>query len=104
MNNEIKVWLSDSSSKTPEQLAAMTPTQLAGIVIFFDGDFSDIGYSMIGTAKVEFDLVPPDQMIALKIDALQRDITTVKAAAQQKVAELEEKLQSLLAITNTMEG
>jgi len=104
MNNEIKVWMSDSSMKTPEQLAAMTPAQLAGVVTFYNGDFSSLGYSMIGTAKVEFDLVPPDQMIALKIDALQRDITTVKAAAQQKVAELEEKLQSLLAITNTMEG
>jgi hypothetical protein len=104
MDNEIKVWLSDSSMKTPEQLAELTPTQLAGIVIFFNGDFSDMGYSLIGTAKIEFNLVPREKMVSLKIEALQRDITTVKAAAQQKVAELEEKLQSLLAITNTVEA
>ena len=104
MDNEMKIWLSDSSMKTPEQLAAMTPAQIASIAVLYNGDFSTMGYSMIGTAKIEIDLVPPDQMISLKVEALRRDITTIKAAAQQKVEELEEKLQSLLAITNTMEG
>ena len=59
------------------------------------------GYTKIGAATIEFDLIDCNAMIDNKIVALRAELQGVKAEAQVKVQRLEDQLQSLLAIEVT---
>jgi hypothetical protein len=93
-------WLSKHSYLSPEQLLTATGKQLVEDISFTELDMSTQGYTKVGTATIEFDLIDRNKMIENKVAALQAEMKVVKAEAQVKVQRLEDQLQSLLAITN----
>ena len=101
MKAKTTVWLTKHSRLSPEQIATATVEQLIEDVSFTNLEMSKHGYTMIGTATIEFDLIEPNEMIDNKIVALRAELQGVKAEAQVKVQRLEDQLQSLLAIEVT---
>jgi hypothetical protein len=93
-------WITPHCSLSPEQILNPTGDQLVREVVFIDLDMSTHGYTKIGKATIEFDLIDRNEMIDNKVAALRAELQTVKADAQVKVQRLEDQLQSLLAITN----
>jgi hypothetical protein len=94
------VWVNSRCSLSPEQILNPTGDQLVREAIFIDLDMATQGYTKIGTATIEFDLIDRNEMIDNKIVALRAELQIVKAEAQVKVQRLEDQLQSLLAIEN----
>jgi delta-aminolevulinic acid dehydratase/porphobilinogen synthase len=95
------VWLIAHSSLSPNQVITATGEQLVANVCLTALDMAKHGYTMIGAATIEFDLIGPSEMIDNKIVALRAELQTVKADAQVKVQKLEDQLNSLLAIEVT---
>ena len=93
-------WITSHCRLSPEQILNPTGDQLLRDVVFIDLDMTDCGYTKIGTATIEFDLIDRSEMVDNKVAALRAELQGVKADAQVKVQRLEEQLQSLLAITN----
>ena len=91
-------WITPHCNLSPEQILNPTGDQLVREVAFINLDMTDHGYTKIGTATIEFDLIDRNEMIDNKVAALQAELQTVKADAQVKVQKLEDQLQSLLAI------
>jgi hypothetical protein len=91
-------WLSKHSRLSPEQILSATGEQLVEDISFTELDMSTHGYTKVGTATIEFDLIDRNDMIQNKVAALQAEMQIVKADAQVKVQKLEDQLQSLLAI------
>ena len=100
MKVTITAWLSKHSRLSPEEIVNATGEQLVDSVSFTNLDMSTQGYTKIGTASIEFDLIDRNEMIDNKVIALRAELQGVKAEAQVKVQRLEEQLQSLLAIEN----
>lgn len=94
-------WLSKHSRLSPEQILTATGEQLIEDISFTELDMTSHGYTKVGTATVEFDLIDCNAMIDNKIVALRAELQGVKAEAQVKVQRLEDQLQSLLAIEVT---
>ena len=65
---------------------------------------AQIGWTMVGTAAFEVTLVSRDAIINNKIAAINGEIKEIRADAQSKIARLEERMNSLLAITNEVEA
>ena len=95
------VWLIAHSSLSPDQVITATGEELVANVCFTALDMAKHGYTKIGAATIEFDLIEPNEMIDNKIVALRAELQIVKADAQVKVQRLEDQLQSLLAIEVT---
>ena len=93
-------WIGSNCSLSPEQILNPVGDQLLRAAVFIDLDMTNCGYTKIGTATVEFDLIDRNEMIDNKVAALRAELQGVKAEAQVKVQRLEDQLQSLLAITN----
>ena len=91
-------WLSKHSRLSPEQIAIATGEQLVEDVSFTELNMATQGYTKIGTATIEFDLIDRNEIIDNKVAALRAELQGVKAEAQIKVQKLEDQLQSLLAI------
>jgi hypothetical protein len=91
-------WLSKHSYLSAEQLLTATGKQLVEDISFTELDMSTQGYTKVGTATIEFDLIDRKAMIDNKIVSLRAELQGVKAQAQVKVQKLEDQLQSLLAI------
>lgn len=91
-------WLHSTSTMSPEQLTKASLGDLVREVAFTKSDFSKHGYTKIGVATIEFDLIDRKEMIDNKVIALRAELQNVKADAQVKVQKLEDQLQSLLAI------
>ena len=91
-------WITSHCRLSPEQILNPTGDQLLRDVAFTDLDMSTHGYTKIGTATIEFDLIDRNEMIDNKVVALRAEMQTIKADAQVKVQKLEDQLQSLLAI------
>ena len=100
MKVTITAWLSKHSRLSPEQILTATSEQLVDSTSFTNLDMSSQGYTKIGVATIEFDLIDRNEMIDNKVIALRAELQGVKAEAQVKVQRLEEQLQSLLAIEN----
>ena len=93
-------WITPHCNLSPEQILNPTGDQLVREVAFINLDMTDHGYTKIGIATIEFDLIDRNEMIDNKVIALRAELQGVKAEAQVKVQRIEEQLQSLLAITN----
>jgi|TARA_R110002126_G_scaffold112816_2_gene251142 hypothetical protein len=91
-------WLSSTSNLSPEQILNDSGDELASQVMLTKLDMAKHGYTRIGTATIEFDLISNKEMIENKVVALQAEMQIIKADAQVKVQKLEDQLQSLLAI------
>jgi hypothetical protein len=98
MKVTITAWLTKHSRLSPEQILTATGEQLVDSVAFTNLDVSTHGYTKIGTATIEFDLIDRNEMIDNKIVSLRAELQGVKADAQVKVQKLEDQLNSLLAI------
>ena len=101
MKTKTIVWLHSTSAMSPEQLAKASAYDIVREVAFTNSDFSKHGYTNIGMATIEFELINRDEMIQNKVVALRAELQNVKADAQVKVQKLEDQLQSLLAIEVT---
>ena len=91
-------WITPVCPLSPEQILNPVGDQLVRAAMFIDLDMTDHGYTKIGTATIEFDLIDRNEMIDNKVAALRAELQGVKAEAQVKVQKLEDQLQSLLAI------
>ena len=91
-------WLNSDSSMSPEQILNASGNHLISATLLFNLDMSTHGYTKIGTAAIEFDLIDRNAMIDNKVVALRAELQGVKADAQVKVQKLEDQLNSLLAI------
>lgn len=85
------------------------PTELNGddkmalrCLTFMDGDMSEHGYSVVGTAEVKVTLFDEDKMVSTKVESLRAEAKKVKADAAARVTNIERKINQLLAITNGM--
>lgn len=69
-----------------------------------DGSFGSYwaknGYIQVGTAKVEIELMPRDEVTKGAVASLRKQKEAVIAAAQMEATRIEGQIQSLLAITN----
>lgn len=70
------------------------------ILISPESDMRDEGYTKVGIATVELEVVDDDLMRANAVESLRAEKQKVLAEAQQKATRLEEKIQNLLAITH----
>jgi hypothetical protein len=95
------VWITPQCRLSSEQILNPTGEQLVNAAAFTNTDISSVGYTKIGTASIEFDLIDRDELIKNKADALRAELQGVKADAQVKVQKLEDQLQRLLAIEVT---
>jgi len=91
-------WLSKHSYLSAKQLLTATGKQLVEDISFTELDMSTQGYTKVGKATIEFDLIDRKAIIDNKIVSLRAELQGVKAEAQVKVQKLEDQLQSLLAI------
>jgi hypothetical protein len=91
-------WIPSHSSLSPEQILNPTGDQLVRETALINLDMTSQGYTKIGTATIEFDLIDRNELIDNKIVALRAELQGVKAEAQVKVQKLEDQLNSLLAI------
>ena len=91
-------WLSSTSNLSPEQILNDSGDELASQVMLTKLDMAKHGYTRIGMATIEFDLIDRNEMIDNKIVSLRAELQGVKADAQVKVQKLEDQLNSLLAI------
>lgn len=100
MKTKTIAWLNSDSSMSPEQILNASGNHLVAATLLSNLDMSTHGFTKIGTATIEFDLIDRNEMIDNKVVALRAELQGVKAEAQIKVQKLEDQLQSLLAITN----
>ena len=98
MKTKTIAWLNSDSSMSPEQILNDSGNRLVSETLFSNLDMAKHGYTKIGTATIEFELIDRNKMIDNKVVALQAELQIVKADAQVKVQKLEDQLQSLLAI------
>ena len=66
---------------------------------FADQDMTQSGWTRLGPATISFECPDEKVIIANKVIALQGELQTVRAKAQEAVNALEDKIQSLLALT-----
>jgi hypothetical protein len=95
----LMAYLSPYSHISPEQLA--TPGAISSMVFIQEDNsdyFSKQGYTYVGTALIEVDVLEHKEIIANKVDALREEIKSTRAQAQARVTELEGKIQNLMAI------
>ena len=98
MKTKTIAWLRSISRMSPEQVLTATADQLVEEVMFTQLDMAKNGYTKVGVATIEFDLIDRNTMIDNKIVSLREELKGVKAEAHVKVQKLEEQLNSLLAI------
>ena len=96
----VTAWVTERCTLSPEQILNPTGDQLVREAAFTNLDMSTHGYTKIGVATIEFDLIDRNDMIQNKVVALRAELQGIKAEAQVKVQRLEDQLQSLLAIEN----
>lgn len=65
------------------------------------GFWAKDGYLLVGTARIEIDLMPPKEVTKHAIVTLRQQKENVLAAAQAEATRIEGQIQSLLAIENT---
>lgn len=105
MNNvtgTLKAWLPEYSSLSPQDLHT---EKAIDSMVFSTCDMRDSGWTYVGDATIKVELVlTPDQLIASKIETLKAQQTKVRAEAQERVNQLEDMIQNLLAISYVAEA
>jgi hypothetical protein len=105
-----KVWLPDADRITPRDIQqcindgktdyAIRQFSYSGL----DADMSKYGWVEIGTATIDVTFLPQESVIEKLADGLREQISIVRAEAQSKVAQLEDKLNQLLALPAPDQG
>ena len=101
---EVKVWLTNSWTSYEDLVKLHAEGEVDALASRFSYTNHDMssadGWSLVGTATVEVTLKSRSEIVEAKVDALKTEIQLTKAKAQQHVEQLEEKIQSLLALPN----
>lgn len=97
ITGKTKVWLSQYSSLTPQQLG--TGDVGVGHLFYADCDMTESGYTHIGEAEVSVQVFDTKTILANKVEALKEEAKTIRAEAHQRCVRIEEQIQNLLAIT-----
>lgn len=92
----VNVWLSEYAGP---DLFKCAPEQVVKGVFFAQSDMSQHGYTFVGQATVTFTAPDERQLVQNKVESLKVEKRRVLADAQKKATELEEKIQTLLAIS-----
>lgn len=104
-----KVWLTDERI-TPCTIQSLIDDGKTDYAINqfsysrLDADMSKYGWVEIGTATIEVTFLPQDTVIEKLADGLREQISTVRAEAQSRITQLEDKLNQLLALPNLEQG
>lgn len=91
-------WL--SSFQGPQDLISNDPDKLIARLYFASHDMSTSGWSKVGVATVTLEIPDEKTLIDNKAESIKAEIKKVKAAAQNAITQLTEKLNQLLAISN----
>ena len=97
--NTIKIWVSEYSMKHVD-LSDLNNPENKEWFLMSNSDMSDLGYALIGMGEVECSFFSRAEIQNNAVEALKGEIQDVRAKAEKKVTELQEKIQQLLAITN----
>ena len=89
-----QVWITRYTD--PEELSPDDSRPL----ILSNGDMSNSGWSLVGSAEVEIELFSREEMVSHKIDSLKLELQEELSAAEVRQSTLRDKISKLLAITN----
>lgn len=92
----IKAWLPSYANPAVLQQG---PLQIVRSVCFTDLDMSTAGFVCVGEADVTLRLHSRETTVMNAVEILRKQQEKVKANAQCEITQLEERIQSLLAIT-----
>lgn len=97
-------WTSQAGVENFEDCMRRGDEQAAlGTLIYTDGDMSQYGWVEAGTAYIQFEGLPPSEVINRLVAALRNQQSFVRAQAESQCRQMEERIQSLLAITHEPE-
>lgn len=103
ITGNVRVWISDTwrTVKDIEKQAQDNPDQAVGSMTYTgpNQDLSEYGWIEVGTAIITATLLENDEVNAKQVENLKAQIQEIQADAQKKVRVLEDRIQSLLAIT-----
>jgi hypothetical protein len=99
ITGKTKVWLSDIWGPQDLQGNGREGDRVVGRPMYSDTDLSKSGFTYVGEAEITLHILDDDKIVANKIDALKAEKQNVIAEAQLKANKIEERIQSLLAIT-----
>ena len=98
----LKAWLPQYSSLGPENLKT---DKAINHLMFSNSDMRDAGWTYVGESTITVTLVlTHEQLIVSKIETLKAQQTKLRAEAQERVNQLEDMIQNLLAISYTPEA
>ena len=97
--NTIKIWASEYSISKIDLLDLNKPEN-KDLFFFSNSDMRDIGYALIGMGEIECSFFTRAEIQNNAVEALKVEIQDVRAKAEKKVTELQDKINQLLAITN----
>ncbi len=83
----------------PKELIEADDAVLLRVLSFSDHDMSTAGWTRIGTASIEVTLCSANEIITSKVDALRALKAKKLADAQREATDIEQQIQTLLAIT-----
>lgn len=100
IKGQIGVYLTGYSRNIgPKELFEADDAVLLRALSFSDHDMSMAGWTRVGTASVEVTLGSANEIITSKVDALRALKAQKLADAQREATEIEQQIQTLLAIT-----
>jgi len=97
ISGKTKVWLSQYSSVTPQELEAGTVG--VGRFCFSDPDTAPDHWTCVGDAEITITVADRKTILANKVEALKEEAKSIRAEAHKKCVEIEDKIQKLLAIS-----
>ena len=93
----LKAWLPSSSHLKPEQLHAEAALNALAFSSFC---MRRSGWTYVGEATITVDIIlEPEELVASKIETLKAQQTRLREEVQEKLNDLEDQIQNLLAIT-----
>ena len=97
--DSIRVWLPNTSSILPEKLASGTGDEIIPYAMLSKTDMTQYGWVEIGSAQVSLTIKGNDEIVSGQVEALKAQKRKVIADAEVAANEIEQRIQSLLAIT-----
>lgn len=94
MKHQIKAW-----HPSPEY-AREDDLQNFNVLSFTNNDMRDCGWLCVGEATIELDIkISQEDLMLSMCDTLRKQIENVRAEAQQKVNDLQDRINRLQALT-----
>ena len=98
----LKAWLPDHSHLNPEQLHTEAALNALAFSSFC---MRKSGWTYVGEATITVDIIlEPEELIASKVETLKAQQTKLREEVQERINVLEDRIQSLLAITYVAEA